>query len=137
MPHDSRHGCGGSDRSRPDTYRDASHPRRWNPGQHAGEPCRLDSRSAACETRQPDAADAAPGRRPPGTGRVPGHAAMMRRPDPPLDGRLALLEETWADPKGVYGWFTHVDHKSMGRRYLVTAFGFFLIGGLLAALMRL
>ena len=35
------------------------------------------------------------------------------------------------------GWFSHVDHKSIGRRYLVTAFVFFLIGGVLAALMRL
>ena len=33
---------------------------------------------------------------------------------------------TWADPPGLYGWFTHVDHKSIGRRYLVTAFAFFL-----------
>ena len=40
-------------------------------------------------------------------------------------------------PQGVYGWFTHVDHKSIGRRYLVTAFAFFLLGGVLAALMRL
>jgi len=35
------------------------------------------------------------------------------------------------------GWLKHVDHKSIGRRYLVTAFGFFLIGGILAALMRI
>ena len=48
-----------------------------------------------------------------------------------------LLEETWADPPGVAGWFRHVDHKSIGRRYLVTAFVFFLLGGVLAALMRL
>src|SRR5258705_185873 len=53
------------------------------------------------------------------------------------DGRFRQLEQTWADPTGVYGWFLHVDHKSIGRRYLVTAFAFFLIGGVLAALMRL
>jgi cytochrome c oxidase subunit I len=47
------------------------------------------------------------------------------------------LEQTWADPQGAIGWVKHVDHKSIGRRYLVTAFGFFLIGGVLAALMRL
>jgi len=47
------------------------------------------------------------------------------------------LEQTWADPPGVIGWLKHVDHKSIGRRYLVTAFGFFLIGGILAALMRI
>jgi cytochrome c oxidase subunit 1 len=59
---------------------------------------------------------------------------MTRRDDLSNGGRL---EETWADPTGFYGWFTHVDHKSIGRRYLVTAFAFFLLGGVLAALMRL
>ena len=47
------------------------------------------------------------------------------------------LEHTWADPPGVYGWFMHIDHKSIGRRYLVTAFAYFMLGGTLAALMRL
>jgi cytochrome c oxidase subunit I len=47
------------------------------------------------------------------------------------------LERTWADPSGFAGWFKHVDHKSLGRRYIVTAFVFFLLGGVLAALMRL
>ena len=70
-----------------------------------------------------------------------GDAAMARRSDVPRDDRLELpkgdrLEETWADPEGLYGWFTHVDHKSIGRRYLVTAFAFFLLAGVLAALMR-
>jgi cytochrome c oxidase subunit I len=50
---------------------------------------------------------------------------------------LERLERTWADPTGVHGWLAHVDHKSIGRRYLVTAFGFFLLGGVLASLMRL
>jgi cytochrome c oxidase subunit I+III len=62
---------------------------------------------------------------------------MMPRRDAVIDGNLQLLERTWADPRGLYGWLTHVDHKSIGRRYLVTAFALFLIGGLLAALMRL
>jgi cytochrome c oxidase subunit I len=48
-----------------------------------------------------------------------------------------LLEKTWADPRGLVGWLTRVDHKSIGRRYLVTAFAFFLLAGVLAALMRL
>jgi cytochrome c oxidase subunit 1 len=62
---------------------------------------------------------------------------MMRDPDRARDEDPALLERAWADPKGLYGWFTHVDHKSIGRRYLVTTFVFFLLGGVLAALMRL
>jgi len=47
------------------------------------------------------------------------------------------LERTWRDPGGLVGWFSHVDHKSLGRRYIVTAFVFFLLAGVLAALMRL
>ena len=47
------------------------------------------------------------------------------------------LQRTWADPTGVVGWFRHIDHKSIGRRYLLTAFIFFLLAGMLAALMRI
>jgi cytochrome c oxidase subunit I+III len=62
---------------------------------------------------------------------------MTDRQDASLDGRLQRLERTWADPTGAIGWLKHVDHKSIGRRYLITAFAFFLLGGVLAALMRL
>ena len=51
--------------------------------------------------------------------------------------RLALLDRTWRSPPGFFGWFTHVNHRSMGRRFIVTAFVFFLLGGLEALLMRL
>jgi cytochrome c oxidase subunit I+III len=54
------------------------------------------------------------------------------------DARLARrLEETWRVPRGFVGWFSVVDHRSIGRRYLVTAFGFFILAGILAALMRI
>ncbi|MEV0741912.1 cbb3-type cytochrome c oxidase subunit I, partial [Streptomyces sp. NPDC050549] len=33
-------------------------------------------------------------------------------------------------------WLTTTDHKTIGTLYLVTAFGFFLIGGVMALLMR-
>jgi cytochrome c oxidase subunit I+III len=49
----------------------------------------------------------------------------------------ALLEKTWGDPPGFYGWLCAIDHKSIGRRFIVTAFGFFVAGGLIAALMRM
>jgi cytochrome c oxidase subunit 1 len=49
----------------------------------------------------------------------------------------STLLKTWAEPPGVRGLLTSVDHKTIGRRYLVTAFAFFLAGGLEAALMRL
>ena len=49
----------------------------------------------------------------------------------------ARLERTWATPPGILGWLSTVDHKLVGRRYIVTAFVFFLLGGVLAVLMRL
>src|SRR6185369_8660162 len=47
------------------------------------------------------------------------------------------LERTWARPSGVWGWFTDTDHKAIAKRYIVTAFVFFLLGGIEAALMRI
>jgi cytochrome c oxidase subunit 1 len=47
------------------------------------------------------------------------------------------LAETWAVPRGIIGWFSVADHKTIGRRYIVTAFCFFIFAGVLAALMRL
>lgn len=46
------------------------------------------------------------------------------------------LARTWRDPPGFWGWLCTVDHKSIGRRYVVTAFAMFLAGGIEAALMR-
>jgi cytochrome c oxidase subunit 1/cytochrome c oxidase subunit I+III len=47
------------------------------------------------------------------------------------------LTKLWETPKSVYGWFATVDHKELGIRYLITAFGFLIIGGLEALMMRL
>jgi cytochrome c oxidase subunit 1 len=47
------------------------------------------------------------------------------------------LERTWRSPTGVFRWFRAVDHQSIGKRFIVTAFAFFLLGGILALLMRL
>src|SRR5690242_9534445 len=51
-----------------------------------------------------------------------------------LDIRLA---ETWSTKPGLFGWLATVDHKIIGRRYIVTAFVFLLLGGALALAMRL
>ena len=59
-----------------------------------------------------------------------------RDPDADLSPSARLLR-TWADPQGFIGWFYHVDHKSIGRRFIVTSFIFFAVGGVLAALMRI
>ena len=50
---------------------------------------------------------------------------------------LRELELTWARPGGIVGWFTDTDHKAIALRYVVTAFIFFLLGGIEAALMRI
>ena len=47
------------------------------------------------------------------------------------------LERTWARPTGIRGWFTDTDHKVIAMRYIVTAFVFFVLGGIEAALMRI
>jgi len=39
-------------------------------------------------------------------------------------------------PRGIVGWVTTADHKKIGILYMVTAFAFFLLGGLLAEGMR-
>jgi cytochrome c oxidase subunit I+III len=46
------------------------------------------------------------------------------------------LEESWRQAPGLWGWLTSVDHKSVAKRYLVTAFIFLILGGLEAAIMR-
>ncbi|WP_414709513.1 cytochrome c oxidase subunit I [Ramlibacter sp.] len=48
-----------------------------------------------------------------------------------------LLDDTWRDPPGFRGWFCAVNHKAIGRRFLVTCLVFFALGGLMAAAMRM
>ena len=43
----------------------------------------------------------------------------------------------WADKPGLLGALATIDHKRVGRRFIATAFGFFVFGGILAGLMRL
>src|SRR5205807_3608388 len=40
-------------------------------------------------------------------------------------------------PKGIWSWLTTIDHKRIGMLYGVTAFAFFLIGGVEALILRL
>ena len=46
------------------------------------------------------------------------------------------LDEIWESPHTLIGSLTNVDHKVIGKRYLVTAFIFLCLGGIEAALMR-
>jgi len=49
----------------------------------------------------------------------------------------AVLAHTWKTPAGLWGAMATVDHKIIGRRYIVTAFVFLALGGVLAILMRI
>lgn len=55
-------------------------------------------------------------------------------PEAALEKRLT---ELWESPKTLYGFLSTVDHKKLGIRYLVTAFGFLLLGGVEALIMRI
>src|SRR4026209_350969 len=54
-----------------------------------------------------------------------------------MERERSELDRTWAPPKGLRGWFTDTDHKKIAIRYIVTAFVFFVLGGVEAELMRI
>jgi cytochrome c oxidase subunit 1 len=60
------------------------------------------------------------------------------RDGPRLTGaRLAArLEASWRRAPGIIGWLATVDHKEIGRRYIITALVFLALGGALALAMR-
>jgi cytochrome c oxidase subunit 1 len=78
---------------------------------------------------------------------LPPAGSKEEQPDRPLDPERTLppnlqasperLERVWAEKPGIVGWLSVVNHRDIGRRYIVTSFAFFLIAGLLAALMRI
>jgi cytochrome c oxidase subunit 1 len=47
------------------------------------------------------------------------------------------LSRVWGSKSGIIGALTTVDHKRIGRRYIITAFVFLALGGALALIMRL
>ena len=54
-----------------------------------------------------------------------------------IERERRALERTWSNSRGLVAWLSSVDHKAIGKRSIVTAFVFFVLGGLLAALMRI
>jgi cytochrome c oxidase subunit 1 len=57
--------------------------------------------------------------------------------DATLELEMRRLERAWRVPHGFVGWFMVADHRTIGIRYIVTAFVFFILAGILAAAMRL
>ena len=64
-------------------------------------------------------------------------AKVRRMTGAPTAADAAVLEETWGDPPGLKGWLSTVNHKVIGRRFITSAFLFFVFAGLLAAVMRM
>ena len=47
------------------------------------------------------------------------------------------LAAAWSEGHGISGWFSATTHQAIGKRYIITAFIFLLLGGVEALLMRL
>ena len=68
---------------------------------------------------------------------------MNQQPPDKRDGpgegspQAAQLERTWHDGRGLKAFLGANNHKVTGLRFIVTAFGFFIAAGLLAAMMRM
>ena len=56
----------------------------------------------------------------------------------PVDDRAEReqMDRVWGSKPGFWGWLTTTNHKEIGKRYITTAFIFFLLGGIEAAMMR-
>ncbi|MFG5408902.1 cytochrome c oxidase subunit I [Piscinibacter sakaiensis] len=52
------------------------------------------------------------------------------------EAERAALVRTWRSPGGFWGWFLPVNHAVVGKRFIVTAFVLFLVGGVQALVMR-
>jgi cytochrome c oxidase subunit I+III len=59
------------------------------------------------------------------------------RSDPATAEREARLTEQWKSAPGLLGWLASVNHKTIGRRYIVTGFLYFALAGIAALLMRI
>jgi cytochrome c oxidase subunit I+III len=64
------------------------------------------------------------------------HNARLYDGSAPSDQVRQALAATWRDGSGLFGALSAINHKTIARRFMVTTFGFFLLGGLLALAMR-
>jgi cytochrome c oxidase subunit I+III len=69
---------------------------------------------------------------------MPSETRTIKLTEVRLDGKeRGELEQAWARPPGFIGWLVSTNHKDIGLRYIVTAFCFFALAGVLALMMRL
>ncbi len=57
--------------------------------------------------------------------------------DADLARQHELLDATWRERGGLWGWLTSVDYRAIGKRYVITALLWFVLAGVNAAVMRL
>ena len=76
---------------------------------------------------------------------TPAHPPLPSRPQdsawatdrpPSEETTTQRLERLWADPPGFIGWFKALQNDEVGKRIMMAAFAFFLLGGINALLMR-
>src|SRR5690606_14955400 len=143
VPHDTRHAGrrpGGAGSHAP---REPPQPRGRHPPEHTAAPARLGSRSARDQAGRADAGPGPARARRRGAVRVSRRTAMsttdtLRGPgDDALAAERRELAAAWSERGGLVGWLTSVDHKSIAKRYIVTALAFFALGGAGALAMRL
>src|SRR5215212_2347247 len=160
VPHRRRNSRGRQRRAGPDALRQPSNHRRGHAADGQRQSLRLDRRPAVDQARNTDA-DSRP-RAPRASRRrrlsrdsqmtaqerrdlekenrrLEAQRKELARDGPELNGAklAARLERSWGRPPGFLGWLATVDHKEIGRRYIVTALTFLALGGALAVLMRL
>src|SRR5207302_8289063 len=106
-------------------------PRRRTAPQHAASACRLDHGSATDQAGREHAHALAAEQRSRRARRLSRDAQMSS------DAAAAdALERAWTDPPTLLGWICTVDHKAIGRRFIVTALLFFAAAGVLGGLIR-
>ena len=71
--------------------------------------------------------------------RLAAERRKIARDGPKLTGEklAARLDAAWRRPPGIIGWLATTDHKEIGRRYILTALGFLVLGGIVALVMRI
>jgi cytochrome c oxidase subunit I+III len=62
--------------------------------------------------------------------------AATLAPTQPQPDTLEQFKQTWATPPGLLGVMREINNIPVARRYMITGFAFFVIGGLLALLLR-
>src|SRR5207244_11232563 len=95
---------------------------------HTLSPGRIGDRFTTPQARQSDAAQRAFTRRPRGGAHLSQEPAVMTEAE--------RLEQTWYVPRGIVGWFSVADHRTIGPRYLVSAFRVFIFARILVGVVR-